>query len=1323
VKQPSASGTAGKRICPDCGTSLALSLPSCPVCALRNALDVEEEEAASGDLFSDGAYRFEHYEIAVGEDQKPIELGRGAMGVTYKATDLNLQCPVALKVINSRYLGDEVVSQLFLTEARAAAGLRHPNVASVFHLGTVEGDYFYVMEFAEGESLDRVLQSRGPLEVRLALEIVHQVAAALGAGYRKGLVHRDIKPANLMVAFDEEGEVTVKVIDYGLVRRAQAPGTGKPEAEKFIGTPQFASPEQCAGKEVDIRADLYSLGVTLWVMLLGKVPFEGRFSELIQKQQFERPPFDRLEGVPPLVVSLLESLLEKDPRNRPQTPLELRARVREVQKSLASGRHSWSAAFPRPRDEPIRLEPWREESPYRGLQVFDVENEAIFFGRTKERDEILGTLQTRSNEENRPFVLIFGASGTGKSSLLRAGIMPWLCRPGVIEAVDLWRSVIFRPTDYRGDLLQALTEALLAPGALPEIGADGTDPGKLATLLQKNPEGVALLVKESLSRVAGDEQRRRNLTQQPVARFALGLDQLEEMFTLSERFSPDNRVSFFRAIRALVESGYGWVVATLRSDFFSRCEELNDLVELKQGNGQYHLLPPTAVQLSQIIRYPAEAAGVTFEDHLEKGRLDERIRDDALKEPGGLPLLEYALDELFRLGASDGVLSHAEYEALGGVEGALRKRADDVFARLEPGKRSALGSVLNQLVRLGSGDDETLTRRVASYETATAEPGAKSVVDALVTARLLSADLDNAGRRTVMVAHEALFRVWPEIDRWAKKNRDFLRVRARLGEAMARWIECNRQSDYLLAPGRPLAEAEDLLKNHQQSLDREEKDYVSASKARVVRGARRRGLIIAGVMATLAVAAAAALWEWRSSVESENRAVSARGSAEGILNYLLNQLSQKLQPIGHLDIVEDVQKQVETYYKNLGFSQTNPKALSNWSTLLQAEGDRLRAQGDLNGAKLKFLESLDIAQKLAKEAPTDADRQRSLTVAYNKVGLVLSEQADFSGAMAQFRPAFEITLKLSKQDPANTRLQWDLVMSYNLLGNVFFAQRSLSDAQAQYQNMLERARWVSNQDPSNNIWQRNVQVAHSKLGDVASAKGDLIAAEREFRASRTSADELAKRDPGNSDFQRDLEFTSNRLGNSLEAEGNLSAAAVQYEQGFGVAQKLANQDPGNGSWQADLSDAYRRLGDILTKQGDLETAQARYQSGLDILLRLVKQDPTNGYWRQDLAANYHRLGNTLRARGDLEGAKAQYQNALDVGQKLIERSPDNSDARHDLATCYKDLGILLKQQDDIDAAHQDLRSSRDILMSLIQLHGETPAWKSDLDLVNKELAE
>ena len=166
------------------------------------------------------AQRFEHYELVTGEDGKPVELGRGAMGVTYKAFDVDLRCPVTLKVISERYLGDESARLRFLREARAAASVRHPNVASVFHLGRTGENYFYAMEFVEGETLENLIKRSGRLEVKLALEIATQVAAGLAAVHKQKLVHRDIKPSNIMVRLKEGGAVTAKIIDLGLAKTA-----------------------------------------------------------------------------------------------------------------------------------------------------------------------------------------------------------------------------------------------------------------------------------------------------------------------------------------------------------------------------------------------------------------------------------------------------------------------------------------------------------------------------------------------------------------------------------------------------------------------------------------------------------------------------------------------------------------------------------------------------------------------------------------------------------------------------------------------------------------------------------------------------------------------------------------------------------------------------------------------------------------------------------------------------------------------------------------------------------------------------------------------
>src|SRR5271166_5794464 len=242
--------------CPTCKTPLSADVfgKFCLVCMLRSALDdtvefAEEDLAVSTPEHVSSEYGFEHYELVKGEDGRPIELGRGAMAVTYKAFDVDLRCTVTLKVISERYLGDESARLRFLREARAAASLRHPNVASVFHLGKSGNQYFYAMEFVEGETLAHLIERSGRLEVRLALDIATQVAAGLVAVHKQKLVHRDIKPTNIMVSLEDGGGPAAKIIDLGLAKLLDEPAAdgaiSVPGA--FAGTPEFASPEQFAG--------------------------------------------------------------------------------------------------------------------------------------------------------------------------------------------------------------------------------------------------------------------------------------------------------------------------------------------------------------------------------------------------------------------------------------------------------------------------------------------------------------------------------------------------------------------------------------------------------------------------------------------------------------------------------------------------------------------------------------------------------------------------------------------------------------------------------------------------------------------------------------------------------------------------------------------------------------------------------------------------------------------------------------------------------------------------------------------------------------------
>src|SRR6201994_4287202 len=275
------------------------------------------------------AERYQHYEVLRRGDGALWELGRGAMGITFKAFDMNLRCPVALKVINNTYLNSDVARQRFLREARAAAALRHQNVASVFHLGTDNECYFYAMEFVDGETVDGYMKRNGALSPVEALGITLQVSRALAAAAKQQLVHRDVKPANLMLV-DEEGERVVKVIDFGLAKSAKREGEDSGALTLgggFVGTPHFASPAQLEERDIDIRSDIYSLGATLYYMISGRPPYSGSVPQIMSQHLYKPLPLDPLQGAPTCVVRLSQGMRKKDRAARPQTPADLRQEI------------------------------------------------------------------------------------------------------------------------------------------------------------------------------------------------------------------------------------------------------------------------------------------------------------------------------------------------------------------------------------------------------------------------------------------------------------------------------------------------------------------------------------------------------------------------------------------------------------------------------------------------------------------------------------------------------------------------------------------------------------------------------------------------------------------------------------------------------------------------------------------------------------------------------------------------------------------------------------------------------------------------------------
>src|SRR5437773_3882136 len=240
------------------------------------------------------------------------KLGAGGMANVYLAEDQELGRRVAIKILNERHANDEQFVERFRREAKNAAGLSHPNIVSIFDRGEAEGTYYIAMEYLDGRTLKELLVRNGPTPVPIAIDYARQILSALSFAHRNGIVHRDIKPHNIVVGADGR----LKVTDFGIARSGASQMT---EAGSIVGTAQYLSPEQARGAPVDPRSDIYSLGVVLYEMLTGKVPFSGDTPvEIAMKHlsQVPEPPSKLRDGIPHDLDAVVMRALAKDPDQR-----------------------------------------------------------------------------------------------------------------------------------------------------------------------------------------------------------------------------------------------------------------------------------------------------------------------------------------------------------------------------------------------------------------------------------------------------------------------------------------------------------------------------------------------------------------------------------------------------------------------------------------------------------------------------------------------------------------------------------------------------------------------------------------------------------------------------------------------------------------------------------------------------------------------------------------------------------------------------------------------------------------------------------------------
>ncbi len=532
---------------------------------------------------------------------------------------------------------------------------------------------------------------------------------------------------------------------------------------------------------------------------------------------------------------------------------------------------------------------WFGASPFRGLAVFEPEHAPIFCGRTKAIGEAIDQLK-RLAAMRRAFLLILGSSGCGKSSLVRAGMIPLLTQPNVIEGVRECRYVLVRPSSAQGDLFLMLATAVAE--ALPELLRDGTGLAELAESMRHDAKLTVALIKGALN-LAASQSESSPEARLPRICLLLVVDQLEELFTLySDR--PQVLSQFAELLHELAchPMSRTLVIATLRSDFYHHLLQQPKFAEMQAETAQYVLQAPSISEITQIIRMPAQAAGLRFDQDSTGASLDDVLRDEAARDPSVLPLLEFALDELYRMADGARLLRFEDYTALGGVAGALARRAEEVFVSQSADVQAAFPAVFRELVAFNNASDDSPTSCAAQMTKFTTAASHKRLVDVLVNARMLVSDRATDGSVIVRVAHESLLARWSRLAEWLKQNQRLLKVRDQVVSAAARWLTEARGDDFLLPSGKPLIEAEELLTTD-MVLSSDSSRFISASQSYARRQKFRWKALQAAVVAVILIGSAVSI-KFGLDASENSKIVEKQATEVATTNEKLDQANQAL---------------------------------------------------------------------------------------------------------------------------------------------------------------------------------------------------------------------------------------------------------------------------------------------------------------------------------------------------------------------------------------------------------------------------------------------
>ena len=894
---------------------------------------------------------------------------------------------------------------------------------------------------------------------------------------------------------------------------------------------------------------------------------------------------------------------------------------------------------------------WLNASPFRGLQAFFEDHAAIFFGR---HDATMRLLRSVNTQIASGFALqiVLGPSGSGKTSLIRAGLLPAMMQtrandmvPRVVNAVTMDAGEIGEHT-----LFLALGSALLDWEINGAAVFAGSSSSTLGAQLQHDSAAVIATI-QSVLRPDGDGR---------TPRFALFVDRLEALFTLPH-VSGEQRVQFLLTLATLARSPCIVVIAACRNDFYPQLAQYPLLMESKQSGGHFDLTPPSQSEITQIIRLPALAAGLTFGIDAEGNRqLDDILSEGASRSPDALPLLQYTLQELYRMRSADNQLSYAAFVQLGGIEGAIGHRAEEVVGRMSDDQRAALPRLLSLVVTVSPTDDAVTGRRAPWSALQTAAE--RELVTTLVETRLFVSELVGA-EPGFGVAHEALLRRWPRVTEWIDRHRNALRVRARVAQLAKRWAVDGKPTDLLLPHGKQLDEAGALMAMPGFTLTADERALIHASGRRAsLRERLRLGALAVIVLLALLAAALGA-----TALASKKTAQQRRVQAEDLMEVMLGDFADKLRPLGRLELLDGVSSKAMQYLADSTDDDETAKTLTQRAKALQLIGEVRRERAQAAGAEAAFIAAHTTLLAQSKKTPNDVEMLKNLGSSAFWIGQSRLEQNDWSTAQIWFSKYSEYSDRRAQLEPANVDGWIEQSYAHNSLGSLAQMRGGLQSAAAEFLVSIDLKTRALAKQPENRTLAAELADSLSWHAGTLESLGQLDSAMAGYRQERTIVESLHQSQPTDALWTYRLALALHRTAVLQRALGKNEDALTNLRTAAALVGSIISTESGNLKWQEAL--AFLKL-DIARMEAVRQTSPANLQAFNAVLASLqsiAAAAPNNVEWNR-----MRELARTALARELLQqNQQVEAAHAIDAAianlDDWLAKNSGNRDTRIQLA--------------------------------------------------------